>query len=81
MSGGKPQATVLAPCLDCEVRQPACHDRCERYAEYRKELMRIRDSRRESDAELYLRTDRHAQTKVSSMARKNMRLKRRNNTQ
>lgn len=36
---------VSAPCYGCEVREVACHDRCEKYAEYRKHLQQIRDAK------------------------------------
>ena len=67
---------VESPCMECEVREPACHDQCDKYAEYRKKLKTIRDNRRESDTQKYIRTDRNAQIKSSFKARKNARRKR-----
>jgi hypothetical protein len=26
----------VAPCKDCQEREPGCHDRCEKYQEFRK---------------------------------------------
>jgi len=31
------------PCKDCQDREPACHDRCEKYLAYKKELKRYKD--------------------------------------
>ncbi len=30
-----------APCRDCEKRYPGCHDKCEPYSDFKKEVERI----------------------------------------
>lgn len=35
---------IPSPCLDCEDRHIACHDKCDRYAEYRKQIDKIRNA-------------------------------------
>ena len=64
---------VESPCMECDVREPACHDRCEKYAKYRKELKVVSDNRKEYQSQKYIRTDHNAQIKSSAMARKNAR--------
>lgn len=64
---------VESPCMECDVREPACHDRCEKYAKYRKELKAVNDSRYEYLSQKYFRPDHNAQIKSSAMARKNAR--------
>ena len=34
----------VAPCKGCNKRQPACHDNCDEYAEWRKNRFKILDS-------------------------------------
>jgi hypothetical protein len=38
---------VESPCLDCPDRVPACHDRCERFAEYKRKLDEIKGKKRD----------------------------------
>lgn len=38
---------TLSPCKDCQERHAACHDNCERYKEYRKQLTKYRNEERE----------------------------------
>ncbi len=40
-------AAGKAPCKDCEDRHPACHDKCERFADFRKEIDRIKEAKRQ----------------------------------
>ncbi len=47
---------VSAPCLDCDVRETACHDQCEKFAEYRKELQKIKDAKYSRAASQNIRT-------------------------
>lgn len=69
---------VESPCMECEVRETACHDRCEKYAKYRKELKAVNDNRYEYLSQKYFRPDHNAQIKSSAMARKNARRRKRN---
>lgn len=64
---------VESPCMECDVREPACHDRCEKYAKYREELKAVNDNRYEYLSQKYFRPDHNAQIKSSAMARKNAR--------
>lgn len=66
---------VESPCMECDVREPACHDRCEKYAKYRKQLKAVNDNRKEYQSKKYIRTDHNAQIKSSAMARKSARRK------
>lgn len=36
---------IDGPCHGCEERHEACHDHCEKYAEYKKKLEEIRSAR------------------------------------
>lgn len=38
-----PGYRIPSPCLNCETREPACHDRCEKYDEYRQKIKSARD--------------------------------------
>ena len=38
---------VEPPCLDCPDRAPGCHDRCERFAEYKRRLEEIKGKKRD----------------------------------
>lgn len=48
---------LKVPCKDCQDRYPACHDKCERYISFRKELDKYKEEeRKEKEA---LRNDRY----------------------
>lgn len=47
---------VSAPCYGCDVREVACHDRCEKFAEYRKELKKRNDAKHSKVASQNIRT-------------------------
>lgn len=38
---------MKAPCINCEERYPACHDSCDRYKEWKKEIDRKRLARQD----------------------------------
>lgn len=40
---------VKSPCLNCEDRELACHDRCERYKKFKEELQVIKDWRKKTE--------------------------------
>lgn len=44
-------STGKAPCKNCEERYPACHGKCEKFAEYRREVDRIAAARRKKKLE------------------------------
>ena len=37
---------VKSPCINCEDRELACHDRCEKYKKFKDELKEIQDWRK-----------------------------------
>ena len=37
----------MSPCKDCEERHVGCHSKCEKYAEFRKEVNEKREALRE----------------------------------
>ncbi len=74
-SNGLPGTGVPSPCMGCEVREPACHDRCEKYAEYRVKLKEIHDNKMQYVIQRCSRPDRNAQVKSSAYARKSARRK------
>lgn len=39
-----PSLKITSPCMNCEDRKIACHDNCDRYAEYRKKISEIRNA-------------------------------------
>ena len=39
----------IGPCKGCPDRKPACHDKCEKFIEYREYLDRINQKRHEAD--------------------------------
>lgn len=41
------------PCKECEERFEACHDKCERYAEWRAEFMERKEKIREGRGKEY----------------------------
>ena len=45
----------VAPCKDCQEREPGCHDRCEKYQEFQKKNAAERDRRyRENEVDRYI---------------------------
>lgn len=70
--------TVKPPCLNCEVREPACHDHCDKYADYRKVVENVHEARRKQTRQRYIRTDHNAQIKASPISRQTAR-RRKNN--
>lgn len=67
---------IKSPCMECDVREPACHDHCDKYAVYRQKLSAANDRRQEYQTQRYFRTDHNVQIKSSARARKNARRKR-----
>lgn len=39
---------IESPCLLCEDREPACHDSCERYREYKAKVDEVKGRRNEA---------------------------------
>lgn len=39
---------IESPCLDCPDRAPGCHDKCERYAEYKRKVDEIKSRRKKT---------------------------------
>lgn len=52
---------IHAPCLNCKDRVLGCHDTCERYISYRKELDKVNaeDRERRKEESLHERHFRH----------------------
>lgn len=50
---------IPSPCMKCEKRHPACHDRCSEYAEYRKRLKSIKDAQYADDVAQNIRVTAH----------------------
>jgi hypothetical protein len=36
---------MIEPCYQCKDRYPACHDKCNKYKEFKKEKERVRNNR------------------------------------
>ena len=47
MSRPDPVTRDIAPCKDCANRNPGCHDRCERYADWKERLNKLNKARKE----------------------------------
>ena len=45
---------MKVPCFNCELRTQNCHSRCDDYKEYRKEVDKVREKRRNHSEEAYL---------------------------
>lgn len=41
---------MRAPCQDCPDREPACHDRCERFLAFRAKLAEAAEEKKKRDA-------------------------------
>lgn len=41
-------AGVRSPCQNCPDRHEACHDSCERYAEYKRKVAEAKQNRRDA---------------------------------
>lgn len=47
MSRPDPVTREISPCKDCENRNPGCHDRCEKYADWKERLNKLNKARKE----------------------------------
>ena len=45
---------MKVPCFNCELRTQNCHSRCDDYKEYRKEVDKVREKRRNYSNDAYL---------------------------
>lgn len=43
-------AHITGPCQNCKERHPACHDTCQKFAEYREKLDNFNEKKREAEA-------------------------------
>lgn len=53
MSRPDPTSREIAPCKDCPDRIPGCHDSCDRYKEWKSQLEKLNEARREYDRSRY----------------------------
>ena len=45
----------VSPCKGCVAKVPACHDRCQKYKEWKKKLDVLNDARKKYDMSRYNR--------------------------
>ena len=57
--------TSGCPCKDCTERYPACHDKCEKFMEWRKKV----DTQRENERQFHIRMDTMSENKKRELWR------------
>ena len=54
MSRPDPVTREIPPCKDCKDRNPGCHDKCDRYKEWKMRLEKINKKRKEYDTKPFV---------------------------